>query len=136
MLYVAGNAISHYRMKFDTTTITGSGKGKMIGFPTLNMIIPDNLPLLLKQGVYAARAVIGEDKYFGVLYYGPSNTSGGDTPTLEIHLLDTAGLYVGPNTNIHIDVQHFIRHVMAFEIPELLIEQLNKDIAAARATLA
>jgi riboflavin kinase/FMN adenylyltransferase len=122
-------------MKFQTTTTTGLGRGKSLGFPTINMIIPDNLPLVIKQGVYAGRAVIAEEKYNGVIYYGPAVTLGEGEPTLEIYLLDTAGLYVGEGQAIEIEVLKYIRPVMQFEIPELLVDQMNKDVDAVRIAL-
>ncbi len=114
-------------MKFKSTTIHGKGRGKDLGFPTINMVVPDTLPVLLPQGVYAGKAMIGEDKYFGALYYGPAVVFGETDTALEIHLLDTAGLYVSEHTPIEIEVGKFIRPVMNFDMPEQLSFQMNKD---------
>lgn len=114
-------------MKFDTRTVKGHGRGKALGFPTVNMVIPDNLPLLLKQGVYAARAVIKDEKYVGALYYGPAVTFGETEAALEIYLFDTAGFYIGEHEPVSIESLSFIRPVMHFELPEQLIQQMEKD---------
>ncbi len=122
-------------MKYTTTTIPGSGRGKMLGFPTINMNIPDNLPLQLPQGVYSAHAQIGDNSYKGALYYGPASTFGEHDPRLEIYLFDTAGLYVGPGESIAIEIGKHIREPKTFELPELLLEQITKDITQIEASI-
>lgn len=99
------------------------------------MVVPDNIPLLLKQGVYAARAKMGEEKYSGMLYYGPAVAFDEKEPALEIYLFDTAGLYVGEGEKIDIEIRSFVRGVMDFEIPELLVEQMVRDEAKVREIL-
>ena len=122
-------------MKFKTITIKGHGRGKGLGFPTINMRIPSTLPLTLQQGVYAARAIIGEEKYNGALYYGPAPVFQEKEAALEIYLFDTMGFFLDVNQEIEIESVKFIRPVMSFGLPELLIEQMERDVAQIRAVL-
>lgn len=122
-------------MKFKTTTTRGHGRGKTLGFPTVNMVIPTTLPLQLQQGVYAARAKIGEEKYGGALYYGPAVTFGETQPALEIYLLNTSAFYAGPGEEIEVEVSKFIRPVMEFSSPELLVHQMGEDERTIRTVL-
>src|SRR4051812_38491831 len=119
-------------MKFKTTTVRGHGRGKSLGFPTINMIIPTSLPLKLPQGVYAARTTINEQKYIGALYYGPATVFGQKEPSLELYLFDTAGFYIGNGEEIEVDVVKFIRPAKDFEFPELLVKQMEEDVATIR----
>ncbi len=122
-------------MKFKTTTIKGHGRGKDLGFPTVNMVVPDNMPMQLEQGVYAARATVGEEKYNGALFYGSASTFGASEVTLEIYLFDTVGFYIGEGEAIEVEIVKFIRPVITFDLPELLIVQMEKDEAAIREVL-
>lgn len=119
-------------MRFTTTTIIGTGRGKQLGFPTINMIIPDNFPLQVPQGVYASKVTVQEEIYTGALYYGPASTFGETDPRLEVYLIDSAGLYVGPSEKITIEVGRHIRDPKHFELPEQLVEQMTKDINSIR----
>ncbi len=122
-------------MRFNSTTVSGSGRGKGLGFPTVNMRIPTSLPLTLQQGVHAARAIINDEKYNGALYYGPALTFGDKKVALEIYLLDTSSFYLAEGEPIEIEVVKFIRPVMEFGLPELLINQMAQDVTAVRNVL-
>lgn len=122
-------------MKFQTTTVRGHGRGRMLGFPTVNMIVPENIPLILQQGVYAARAVIKGEEYNGALFYGPVPTFDETEIMLEIYLLDTSAFYLGEDEDIEIEIVKFIRPVMKFDVPELLIAQMQKDETLVRTVL-
>ena len=122
-------------MKFQTTTIQGKGRGKSLGYPTVNMFIPDDIPVLLRPGIYAARAIIKNQIYNGALYYGPIPTFDQEESSLEIYLLDTLNFYVGLGESVEIETIKFIRGVMDFDFPELLVRQMDQDIVAIRAVL-
>ncbi|MEI6316240.1 MAG: riboflavin kinase [bacterium] len=122
-------------MKFQTTTISGAGRGKTMGYPTVNMIVPDDIPVVLRPGVYAAKAIIKNQMYNGALYYGPIPVFNQTDSSLEIYLLDTLNLYVPEGELIEIETVKFIRGVMEFDFPELLIRQMDTDVALIRKAL-
>ena len=122
-------------MKFKTRTVKGHGRGKGMGFPTINMIVPENIPLQLRQGVYAARATVKDETYDGALYYGPAPTFNQTSSALEIYLIDIVSFYVGENEPIEIEAVKFIRGVESFGLPELLIVQMEKDVEEIRKVL-
>lgn len=115
-------------MRFTTTTIKGHGRGKFLGFPTVNMIIPEALTFSMKHGVYAARATVKDQKYIGALYYGPAPVFKEKQAALEIYLIDTTNFYMNHDEEIEIEVVKFIRGVQDFGLPELLVEQMKKDV--------
>ena len=122
-------------MKFKTTTISGHGRGKELGYPTVNMLIPEDVPLFLTQGIYAAKAVIKGEKYFGALFYGPTPTFGEKDMSLEIYLFDTLNFHAGPGEEIEIETVKYVRDVMKFDLPELLVNQMDKDVDLIRKIL-
>lgn len=121
--------------KFATKTISGTGRGKSLGYPTINMVVPEKIPLILHQGIYTAHAKINDEKYNGILTYGPNPTFGEKTVTLSIYLLDTVAPTVYPNTDIEIEIGKPIRKIEEFNLPEELIQQMQKDEITARALL-
>ena len=122
-------------MKFKTSTVRGVGRGKELGYPTINMFIPDDIPILLRPGVYAARAVVKGETYNGAMFYGPRSTFGETDSTLEIYLFDTLSLYVAPGEEIEIETVKFVRDVIKFDFPELLVNQMDKDTELIRKIL-
>ena len=96
------------------------------------MFITDNIPVLLRPGVYAARAIIFGQKYTGALYYGPSVTFDETESKLEIYLFDTLDFYVKEGEEIEIETVKYIRDIKKFDFPELLIQQMGKDVDEIR----
>jgi len=59
-------------MKFESTQTKGKGRGKLMGFPTINLKIPANFEL--EDGIYAAKVNIENKVFVGALHYGPVPT--------------------------------------------------------------
>lgn len=115
-------------MKFSSTQIKGKGRGKLIGFPTINLKIPVNFEL--EDGIYAAKVNI-EDKIFsGALHYGPVPTFNESEKSLEVYL-------IGLNDNklenlegkiIKVEIIKYLRPVIKFNSKEELIKQIKEDV--------
>lgn len=120
-------------MTFLTRQIRGRGRGKFLGFPTINMEISKDLKL--NQGIYAVWVAIGESKFKGALHFGPVPTFAQSAKSLEVFLLDTTEKQIqGLNTmSIHITPVKLIREVRKFSSPMELVAQMKKDIMDARA---
>ena len=67
--------------------VYGQSLGHTIGFPTINLIPPDD-KLLPPYGVYASRTVIGDEVYDGVTNIGMRPTVGGNSVSVETNLFD------------------------------------------------
>ena len=72
-------------MNFTSAVITGTGKGKEIGFPTLNLEM-SSVPEL-EEGVYACFARLGEHgiRVPAVMHYGSRPTLGA-IPSCEVRV--------------------------------------------------
>jgi riboflavin kinase / FMN adenylyltransferase len=131
----------HYRII--GKVISGRGKGRQIGFPTLNMQQPNQI--IPQQGVYAGYVRLGDsedevcslgDRLQAVFSIGQATTFGDVTPLLiEAHLLD-------PKTKdptapwMAMDFVKLIRPQHRYNtIPELT-DQIAKDCLSAKKILA
>jgi riboflavin kinase/FMN adenylyltransferase len=122
-------------MIFKTAIIKGHGRGRGLGFPTINMFVSDTVPSTLVPGVYAAKVKLQDEKYKGALYYGPVPVFGETDRVFEVYLLDIYDINVRDGEPIEFETVKFIRGVMDFSSPELLVLQIEKDVAQIRKVL-
>lgn len=119
-------------MIFRARVITGSGRGKGMNTPTINVDLSD-VPADLKEGIYACRAIINEKTYNGAMHYGPRPVHK-DIPSCEVHVLD-AVIEEVPQT-VEIEPVAFIRPVLDFASEEALKAQIADDITHIRGILS
>jgi riboflavin kinase/FMN adenylyltransferase len=117
--------------QFNSTTVKGFGRGKTLGFPTVNMHIPPSFQEA-ERGIYASQVTIDGKKYSGALYYGPAVTFGNIADQLEVYILDTPDLSVADTTPVRVSILGFVRTVVAFPDAATLIEQMKKDVEEVR----
>jgi Cys-tRNA(Pro) deacylase len=118
--------------RFATAPIPGKGRGKGLGFPTINLRIPAELSM--EHGIYAARVTIQGRTYGAALHYGPVPAFGEDEPSLEVHLLDTV-LEQRPD-EVEVEVVRYLRPVRSFETPAALSAQIADDVRQTREVLS
>ncbi|MBI5619675.1 riboflavin kinase, partial [Candidatus Gottesmanbacteria bacterium] len=75
-------------MKITSRQIKGKGRGKLLGFPTINLEIPEGLTL--KEGIWAVWVTIAGKRYGGALHFGPVPTFREREKSLEVFLLDAS----------------------------------------------
>jgi riboflavin kinase / FMN adenylyltransferase len=113
------------------TVIEGAKRGRTIGFPTANLgQIESVLPT---EGVYAVRAIVNGKAWPAAANIGPNPTFGEDARKIEIHLLDFHADIYGQQLVIEFVAR--LRETKPFAGVPALVEQLQKDIAAARLAL-
>lgn len=118
-------------MRYSTTVEAGHGRGKQIGFPTYNVIIPAELTE--KHGIYAAWVWIGEVRHQAAAHYGPVPTFNKKTPTLEFFLLDY-DQHVELAT-LSFELVHYIRPIEHFSDIAALQERIAEDVRLAKEIL-
>jgi NitT/TauT family transport system ATP-binding protein len=111
--------------------VYGDGRGKTLGFPTLNLAL-SHLPF--DPGVHAARVRHAGKTYDAALHIGPKSTFGGKTEAVEAFLLD-ADITERPDT-VELQVLDFIRPTVKFAGADALVRQMEQDVAAVRERLA
>ena len=115
--------------------ISGRGRGKGLGFPTLNLHIPPSFSVGFSPGIYAAWVKVKKEIYKGALYFGKSPTFGDDELTLEVHLIGTLLFHAEAGEQVEVVVEKFIRGDQAFSSSELLALQMGHDVAAVEKAL-
>ena len=115
-------------MQFESTHIKGKGRGKPMGFPTINLKIPDNF--VLKNGIYAVKVKIEKKVFKGALHYGPVPTFGELQKSLEVYLIDVTNNDIEDLEVklIRVEVIKFLRDVIKFKLVEDLVKQIEKDV--------
>lgn len=113
--------------------VPGAGRGRAMGFRTINVALPSARKLLPPEGVYVVRVHTSLGSYGGMMNLGPRPTFGEAEVQLEAHLFDADGdFYDAP---VRVDVLGWLRETQRFSGPEALAEQLRQDEKAARAAL-
>jgi riboflavin kinase/FMN adenylyltransferase len=117
-----------------SSIVPGRGKGKQLGFPTLNLGKPEQI--IPAEGVYAGTVEVAEtiegvcstkEKIPAAISIGRAETFGNDTPMgIEAHLLiknaeQFRGRYMA------MDFIERIRSQQKFEAEKELAEQIDKD---------
>jgi len=110
---------------FKAEVIHGDGRGKTLGFPTLNQRYPENLTPL-KFGVYKTIITVCGKDYNGITDIGNRPTYPVDYTICESLIKDFSGDLYGKN--IQITPTEFLREEIKFNSKEELIEQIKKDI--------
>jgi len=118
-------------MRYKALVISGKGRGKRIGFPTINMEIPDGLGAT--HGIYAGWLYVEQKRYPAAVHYGPVPTFHELAPTLEAYVLD-ATLPQVP-CEVELELVTHIRDVKTFLGSEELAVQIASDVEEVREIL-
>jgi riboflavin kinase/FMN adenylyltransferase len=112
--------------------ISGKGRGKILGFPTLNLLIPEKFSF--QFGIFAGFVRWDNKTYQGAFHYGPIDTFNDARVSLEVFVLGAE--IVNPPKIIEIKLAHFLRKPKKFDSSQELTQQITKDVALARELLA
>ncbi|MEO0074057.1 MAG: riboflavin biosynthesis protein RibF [candidate division WOR-3 bacterium] len=118
--------------------VTGTGIGRRLGFPTLNIHVPEREKLVPADGVYAAMIELHttgqvSEPLPAAVNIGHRPTFGGERRTIEAHII-SGQIPLSPDFAL----LHFvdrIRPELAFESAEQLAAQIRTDIEAVRLRL-
>jgi riboflavin kinase/FMN adenylyltransferase len=115
--------------------IHGKKLGRTIGFPTANVVPPDDL-VPLADGIYASWAWLPGDAAPrpAITYVGNRPTVNSGARLVETHLLDFDGDLYGQELTV--DLLERLRPDAEFPSLDALIAQMRTDEAAARVVLA
>ncbi|MCM8764361.1 MAG: hypothetical protein NC830_03220 [Candidatus Omnitrophica bacterium] len=105
--------------------VSGRGKGKSIGFPTINLQI-ENRTNPLSEGIYACLVRSGHRFYRAIFFYGKPLTF--DAVSFEVHIPD---IEIGDSYGKNFEVIPLtrIRAPEKFNNAKTLVEAIRNDIA-------
>jgi len=113
--------------------VAGEARGRLLGFPTLNVDPGDQRKLLPPDGVYAVQVVGSRGRFDGMMNLGGRPTFGDERRTLEAHLFDAQGDFYGDRVDIAFVAR--LRDTMRFPDADALVAQLRRDSESARRAL-
>jgi riboflavin kinase/FMN adenylyltransferase len=113
--------------------VRGANRGRRLGYPTVNLELPDGRKLLPPDGVYAVRVEWAHGSAGGMMHQGPRPTFHDERRSLEAHLFDSPGELYG--TSVKLSWIARLREVRKFASADTLKKQLDKDFDTARAAL-
>jgi len=113
--------------------VAGDQRGRVLGFPTANIAVWDEL-LLPAHGVYAGWARLGAESFRAVANVGHRPTFDGRLVTVEAHLLDFDREIYGER--IVFEVVERLRPEMKFSGIDALSAQIAQDVERAQVVLA
>jgi len=124
------NTLLGYNYFFEGQVIEGNKKGRIIGFPTANLLIENKEKLIPADGVYAVKASIDNgqlimDNLKGMMNIGMRPTVNGTQRTIEVHLFDFNERIYGKHLRVYI--HQYLRSEQKFNGLEMLKEQLFAD---------
>jgi len=122
----------------------GERLGRTLGYPTANLPLERRRSPL--EGIFAVRvrsaalpgqaaeaSAAGAASWPAVASLGTRPTVNGVQPLLEVHLFDFAGDLYGAELEVEFVAR--LREERRFDSLELMVEQMHRDAAAARAAL-
>ncbi|GAA0778849.1 bifunctional riboflavin kinase/FAD synthetase [Roseibium denhamense] len=126
------NALLGYRWFFDAKVQHGDKRGRDLGYPTANLPMAPDSPLL--HGIYAVKVKTEDGWHDGVASYGRRPTFDNGAVLFEVHLFDYSGDLYGQTLRVHLI--SYLRGEAKFESAEALVAQMDLDSAEAKAAIA
>lgn len=123
--------MSTFPLSFSAHVINGSGRGRTLGTPTINVDLND-VPTELDEGIYAGWARLGDQWQKSAIHYGPRPVFK-DTPSFEVHILGNPP-ESAPDI-LEICLIGRLRDVLNFPSTEALMEQIGRDVEESHAML-
>jgi riboflavin kinase / FMN adenylyltransferase len=113
--------------------VSGARRGRLLGYPTLNVEPPPARKLLPATGVYAVVVETARQTFGGMMNLGPRPTFGDQDLSLEVHLFDADGDFYGER--VRVQFARRLRETARFASPDALVAQLARDERDARRAL-
>lgn len=123
------NAMLGNWFSYDFKVEKGDGRGRVIGFPTINQFFPQDF-IIPKYGVYMSVTKIDGKSYLSVTNIGTRPTVSDAPMRSETCILDYSGDLYGKK--IQVQLVRYLREEKKFPDIEALTQAIGKDIENAR----
>jgi len=122
----ANNMLGYY-YGIEGNVIDGNKIGRIMSYPTANLLVSDSMKLIPPNGVYATFVKISEEIYNGMTNVGlrPTVNSQKNNTLIEVHILDFKDDIYGEK--IEIQFVERIRDERKFPNQEALKKQIDTD---------
>ncbi len=116
-----------------SVVVRGAGRGRGIGYPTINVAVEDERKLLPPDGVYAVNVEWRTGSSGGMMHQGARPTFDETERSIEAHVFELDDDLYGER--VRLSWVSRLRDVQRFDSPEALKRQLDKDFTAAQVAL-
>jgi riboflavin kinase/FMN adenylyltransferase len=113
--------------------VAGSKRGRLLGYPTINVESPSTRKLLPPHGVYAVTVDTPRGSFGGMMNLGPRPTFDEHDVALEVNLFDADDEFYGER--VRVEFVDRLRDTMRFASADALVGQLAQDERDARRAL-
>jgi riboflavin kinase/FMN adenylyltransferase len=113
--------------------VSGARRGRLLGYPTVNVGAPSTRKLLPPNGVYAVVASTPRGTFGGMMNLGPRPTFGEQDISVEVHLFDADDDFYGER--VRVEFVKRLRDTIRFPSADALVAQLGHDERHARRAL-
>jgi riboflavin kinase/FMN adenylyltransferase len=131
-LATAAESLGH-RYAVSGRVVAGARRGRLLGYPTLNVESPSARKLVPPNGVYAVVVDTRRGRFGGMMNLGPRPTFDDQTVSIEVHLFDAVEDFYGEL--VRVEFVSRLRETIRFPSADALVAQLARDERAARAAL-
>jgi riboflavin kinase/FMN adenylyltransferase len=121
------NRMLGYPYMLGGKVVEGKKIGRILGYPTANIVPDYSFKLIPADGVYAVEVILDSGKYNAMLYIGPRPTIERERRerTIEVNIFDFNDDIYGEN--ISVKFRHRLRGDTKFSSKEKLLEQIERD---------
>lgn len=110
---------------FSGRVTEGQGRGRDLGYPTVNLVVEDTEKMIPSWGIYAVLVEVNDRMFGGMMHIGPRPTFQEEWETIEINIFDFDG-EEGPQP-MRVQIIDRIRDIITFGTAEELKKQLMND---------
>ncbi len=115
---------------FSAEVIAGDRRGRLLGTPTVNQKLPDDM-VIPRYGVYVSEVRFGGSVHTGVTNIGARPTFQSTEVRSETYILDFDGDLYGKT--VETALVKYLRPVITFDSADALKAQIARDVQAAQA---
>ncbi|MCF8223276.1 MAG: riboflavin biosynthesis protein RibF [Bacteroidales bacterium] len=123
------NKLLGYRYTVSGSVVRGKRIGRLLGYPTANIVPGYKYKLIPADGVYAVKVSLDSKVYNAMLYIGPRPTIEKEKGerTIEVNIFEfNSDIY---NKELRVEFHYMLRPDMRFSSRHDLIKQIEKDKA-------
>lgn len=125
------NAALGYAFFLTGNVVKGKGVGRLLGFPTANILYKNGNKVLPHTGVYVTVAETDGNLFRSITNIGFNPTfENNNKIKVETHFIGVKKDLYGANVRLHF--LQMIRDEKKFDSPELLVKQIHSDVEKAK----
>ena len=117
-------------LKISGIVVSGKSRGRLLGFPTANILPCAEQILPEKNGVYHTKVTLDGETFDAITNIGTNPTFGANQRTVENHIFDFDADITGKK--IEVEIIKFIRDEKKFKSAEELVKQIESDVKRIR----